>query len=608
MLTKFTFTLLFWLLTSAQSFAQSFEEVALEVETNILFNFGTNDSNDILSNQNGGQYLRSIGHSSYSPLLEVQRKIIGNSWIGSIKISGPVITALRLSQDECNERDIAASGMPCTMPDADKIDRVELNWLGNNSSVSVIKADEINGPVTSGSAITQFLQIDETEDGSIFSLANPGAELTFISGPASVHDEAFPWRSQSQIPQNENTGFLLDQIQVTPVSGMRRGRQNPITIQIYDQIIGVLLGGLEANSEDSIHFIVESSTNPQTLAVWMPNAAVSVHDIEAFARCGRKPTRGDGGFQVTKQSANSGEPMFLDLPVCSDGWHIVISSTGTTNHIVNIIAGEHYNQANRDLQIMRVGIENTPASNTERDIIKNTIRQAVWRFYGATGGSFLIRNIQYTENSCSNVHICIRNRPRPGLGGCTTPSAAANLSQGNLHICWNLQNLAPGASDNPSITVARTIVHEMGHAFAHLPDEYWSSNDFAKICGVSGVQIRRCSHSTMGYQWTARNSLCTDSTHAQVPEFFIQLPSETTLTPPANSFATGPFNVAGPNTITECFNGEVNQAGYHANAAWTTLFGNGVATKPHPNRSANNFDYVVFANSGLTDLGNNGTY
>jgi hypothetical protein len=152
---------------------------------------------------------------------------------------------------------------------------------------------------------------------------------------------------------------------------------------------------------------------------------------------------------------------------------------------------------------------------------------------------------------------------------------------------------------------AAILAHEFGHLLTGLEDEYWSSNDFAKICGQSGIDIKRCSHSAMSITWSADvNSLCTDKTHDSAPELLIQTAVD------ARNFKK--FTIAGPYTRYECSDGATNHGGTHAASGWHQMYylpfdaPRGIIPHPHPDWSPLNFSYRVFANSpARTEIGQN---
>lgn len=568
-------------LAPAMTSAQPFQEVPLLAKRVVAFRVGTDDFNDQIPNQD--RRLWSVAsHSSYAPLLDQRRRILANPWVRSIELSGPVRDLLRLSRDECRENDTNRSDLKqCTPPASNEVDRLELDWIGAGTPDQVF-FDQLNDP---GVGPQQTLEVFPFQTRS---LTDPGVELRLVSGPPVPHVQQ--WSAMTAPPLGEGTGYLIDQITLFPFRTGERGSDQPPQIAPYEHVSGVLLGSDPAGpfGEDSVYFTLPPSTLPQTVAIWFrPVPSVSTASVAAYVSCGQKPDH--TAMKFPSRVAGQDQPIFVDLSgqKCLSGWHVVLASSEVQDVVFHMTVAEHLSQ--REFAELRIGIEFVTSGPPEEALIRATLRQAAWRFYGVTGGTQLLRSFRYNPSgACSNVHVCWRNRPK--LAGCAFDGqAVTDTMTGSVHICSlpMFGNVGPNAA---------TLSHEFGHAFAKLADEYWASNDFAKICGFSGVGIRRCSHSVMGYQFDNRNSLCTSQSHDRAPELFIQQPGENPKTG-AWPWTTGPFNVLGPNTITECANGETNFAGPFAVSAWNQMQAAGIVPLPHPNRTPVNFNYQVFSRS-----------
>lgn len=535
---------------SAQFNAQ-FSTVTLTAPTAVPFRFGTDDTNDLIPNQDSG--LRHQGFRGYSPTLDVRRRIFANPSVRSITLSGPMNTGLVMSRDDCAERGRAIAGLPCTPVPAGQVDRLEVAWFQARPA-DAVRFNELNGQATP-------LKLPASGTNSML---NPGAQLRFVSGPPVQY--VSPWGSSP--PTGEGPGFLVDEMLLAPAAGS--GNNTPPLLDPYDRATAVLLGD-PRSSEDSLYFRLTPSEHRATMAIWFP-ASDPDADIKVHARCGGLPSR----EERVGDSQGTSTPVFVDLDrPCAAGWHVVVAQTSTQPTVFHFAVGEHF--PGRELADIRVGIEFPTSGANEDLIIRETVREAAWRFFGSTGGSYLLRSFTF-QALCNNVHICWRNNPR--MAGCAAGHGIANPIQGNLHLCAFPTKMSVTAN-------AATLAHEMLHAFAHLGDEYWRSNDFYRICGQSGRQIRRCSHSIMGYHHDGRVAVCTDTSHNAAPEFFFTTPT---------GFSRA-FNVLGPHTIHECSNGEVDRKDPYGASGWAQLYGNGVATRPFPQRSPSNFDYRVFARS-----------
>lgn len=274
------------------------------------------------------------------------------------------------------------------------------------------------------------------------------------------------------------------------------------------------------------------------------------------------------GWYITAVNTHSEEPVILDVKV---------GALAGTNRIFDLV----------------VGLEHE-ATVVEAGYVGRALREAAWRFYGATGGSHLVSTFTYLEPpNCGGAHICWRNTTACTQGDAVMHPSGSTPSL-TIDICRDLTGLS--AANDPSDD-ERTMAHEFGHLLTangtlnHLGDEYWESNSVASICGETGVYIHRCSHSIMAHlaEWNA--SLCTDRTHGAATQVLRQnaAGSYTTI-----GMRSDDWN-APTTTVTECMDGTTNYAGPHGSAAWSVFAESGAAPFPHPDWSPDNHTFQNFA-------------
>lgn len=520
-----TFVVIIATLSACDIRVRLFQEVRLTAPRYIEFIV---NSNELLPNQDGR--LHFAGYRSYAPLLDHRRRIVANSWVRSAALRGifvpspvgPGITGLRLAWDECQEHELPVSTLPCTSVSVEDQDRLEFSWLPPGDFTDTVVDDELNR-----AALRKELRIPlaTASTGRGLSLAYPGAQLRFVSGPPVPYLPPPRWSDLSTPPNGEGTGFAIHTLELRPgpVPGLRR----PQVISPYEQVSGVLLG----DGEDSFWFKLEPSQNAQSVAIWFQQG-MDTSSVTAYARCGAMPMH--TLFDLSQPSATGAEdtPIFLDFPSgqCTDGWNVVIASEPSApvpDIVFHFTVAERF--AHREWSEIKVGIEMPTSGPLEEQAIRQALRWGAWKFYGMTGGTQIIRSFRYNPaGSCHDVHICWRNRPAEV--GCGQGSGFHNPISGSIHICSDPRPAAP-TPESYSLRLAdnaTTLAHEFGHKFAGLADEYWESNTVARICGEpafpdgAGRLIKRCSHSAMSFGWTNHvNSLCVGHAHNGAPEFHI---------------------------------------------------------------------------------------
>ncbi|MFO0712272.1 MAG: hypothetical protein U0353_20645 [Sandaracinus sp.] len=516
--------------------------------------------------------------SLYLANLDQRRRIVGNAWIRRATLNGPIDTTLRISADACRETSTFIPGYPCTSVTAAERDRVEFMWFAGTPVTAF--NDDLNRQ-------TGRVSLAVPSSGAN-SLLFPGMILRFVSGPEVPHIP--PWMPRPlPLPVGEDTGWRLNSITVHPSSPAAQGSTLPPTITPYERFSGVLLGGT-SSTNDEVYVVLPTSSRPQSLAVWFDETVPTGTTAFVMVRCGMRPSVSNF---FDAETIGKTAPWLFVLPACSSGWHAVVRYTGATSVSFHMRAGEHYPDKHRTY--VSVGFQNATANQAERDRGRLLVRQAAWRFYGMTGGTHIVTGFDWRPD-CSNdidrVTICIKNRP--ATDGCTENTGHASWPGavgGRMQICTDTRGPAP----EPGWTRSRSAVlaHEMVHAFVEHGDEYWVSNWPSLICGQGGVTILRCLHSTMSISWHGGqvNTLCTDATHNIVTQYLEQ----DGLGP--GSGVVGLALVRGPNTLTECLNGDIVSNGPAENSCWQDMWGDGRIPYPHPAYTPDNYSFELFGNT-----------
>jgi hypothetical protein len=601
----------------ARAEAQPFPEAVLRTATSVSVDFS---SNDHLPSIDGRLYAfptvagASMPLRGYNALIDQRRRILANSSVRGVVLKGPAIPGLGLSRDDCRESgSMMSAPSSCTPPPFDDVDRIELSWRDGSGTFFAL-GDEMNR--VAGPRAAPTLMAGANGAPSAHSLYAPGGELRFVSGPAVPYEPPPRWSTLTAPPQGEGTGYLIDEMVLVPGPGAASTAFAPV-IEPYEHVTAILLGG-----SDSLYFRLPSSTNPQSLAVWYP-AGTNPSSLTAYARCGLPPTQG-GGWDIRQGAADSGpgaaDPLFIDLPperpdgrTCLFGWHVTLVADEAAPFAVHFTVGQHF--ASTEWPELVVGTEFATSGATEEDAIRFAMRAAAWKFYGVSGGTHFVRSFRYTFGTCAGANICWRNRPdscaandcMAATGTCASTGTPCSIrcpaDSGFTHPSgtFPVQTVDICAVPTGAATHVALIAHELGHFLSPtitlLGDEYWRSNDFDRICGISGRLIMRCSHSLMTYTWNPNiNSLCTDRTHDGVTDLFLE-----TATP--GSFQPR-YAIDGPHSVHECASGDTHLGAPHGASGWAQLSAH--TPYPHPPWSPTNYGYMDFASSAARqEIGRN---
>ncbi|WP_394822475.1 hypothetical protein [Pendulispora albinea] len=234
------------------------------------------------------------------------------------------------------------------------------------------------------------------------------------------------------------------------------------------------------------HFMIHAALNTQ-----IPNV-----DFNLYARCGAFPTATTHDFKAV---APGGQKFLqFDSGTCSTRWYFAVDSEhGAGQYEFSVATGANINVC---------ATFESGFSREEKDRARDALARSLNSIYGSTAGAVLVSGLQLTDNGeCSsstlpplpldpfrwtNIRIdksCQRSN-----------AAVGHLSPNRAQFCadW-MSNVSKG----DALSVAYTVVHELGHHIWGLPDEY--TDDKGAGCG----------HSAMAVNAEHSFSFCTAATH-----------------------------------------------------------------------------------------------
>lgn len=470
---------------------------------------------------------RGSGGGRYARSLTLSRRILGNAAMNTIQ----------LVPSEMNIRTEVMSGVG---------DRIELGW-----------GDLAPSALRNGTSLATF-GISASLNRR---LQSPGALFRFVS---DVELQASGWNFDRA---NVTTGSVV---------------LTEATLQPYERLSLLLM-----DTDDLVDMRVPgSSTRDTSLALWTQrNSSVTL-----WARCNALPTATAFDFRQAAAGTSSAAA-FLTLPrtMCGTGtWFVTVTSTTATPLMVQMHMGVR-NPAGT-IADTKVGIAFTPTA-TQMTQIRDTLEQAAWRLYGATGGTrlYTVFHIFGTsacddgwpadEYACGGggCRICIQDEP--GRSNCNAEGRGRVDLMGDDWGAANVGAGAGGPGGGSGGFTGGTLAHEMGHCPIGLRDEYHDTD----ACASHGVSWDLCGRSTMGLYFSDNiNSLCTATTHRTVGEACT---------------STGCAPVAGPNS--SCNGGLLwtnERPAWDSLALGGTGYDNLGVPVTHPtNRDPDNFSYLNFA-------------
>lgn len=213
------------------------------------------------------------------------------------------------------------------------------------------------------------------------SLTSPGMILRVITGPD------IPETEPSTTRDRESWGFEAERIEVT---GYSLGSTTVPSLGLYDNVIAVLLA-----SNDTVRAIAPQTGHPLSVLMWEPSTNTTFqYGPVLWTRCGAPPTSTQ--YDAVQFLVPPGRAIIQSAP-CSAGQalHIAVTNTGTTAHAVRLFVGS--NRTNREYNL-RVGFSFN-ANETQLATVREQFRRAAWLFFGATGGSHVVRSYRFYNNS-----------------------------------------------------------------------------------------------------------------------------------------------------------------------------------------------------------------
>lgn len=403
----------------------------------------------------------------YAPNLDYRRRIVAN----------PYFTSASLTFSKLQLNPTVREGVS---------DSVSLKWRTSEGTTTGLV-----GTMASGSA----LNVGPTAG---FSMMCPGLELRFVSGPSLSPDP-----SQAALPtammEAEESGFTTHQITLnstgTPASGAPPGTCVS-AIRAHEQITGILLA-----NDDVIHMRLPERTTDSSVALWLQDATTATtvppgttptatNLVKVWARCNEIPDPTVEHMVATGTMAGQ-TGAFLHLPAadCPGGaWFVSVTNESSANRVFHLTAGTHY--PNQDFgntnSALRVGISFN-ATEAEGREIASAFRTAAWMLYGATGGAIMIREFEFFNEAteCSQGVF----QDEFACGGtscqfCLHPGCTRSNSNfvGKITMC---DSDGPERFDESGTKIGKNLpqwlspwvlVHEIGHAYLDLRDNYHNVN------------------------------------------------------------------------------------------------------------------------------------
>lgn len=502
------------------------------------------------------------GGLGYIADLRAQRLLLANPHVRAISLTGldnraflPTTGSIYyLSQDECVENELASELPPggCTPLVLDERDRLELSWYGHPTGARAL-GSTFNGDGIMMPPVPMFLY---EQVGA--SMTNPGALLEFISGSPVPYAPPPRWGdlSSTDRPDGEGSGFRTGQIVLIPGNGI--GESTPTLIPDHLRVTGFL-----TTPFDSVTFTVEalSSNDSNTaLPVWIDRRRSDPAPVRLYARCNEMPTMGGGWNYEQELSADGTALLLMDDSICAGGkWYITVTVQQNFQEVVFHTRVSHVRD--RDIKVETVGVRFGPElpppgyvrefpSSAERLLIENALRMAAWRYFGATGGTRIIRSFRVDYRGCPfGTDVCI-NDSTGANGFCWPVPGNIFLSPGPRP--WLSATLMPFGWVGSSI--ALNYVHENGHCDLHGTnhDEYFEPWALDTVCDLDRGILIQCAHGLMSGQYgmselsDQRSSFCTDLSHRRVVSMRIR---------DSSGWDGAPMTVAGPDAISECLDG-----------------------------------------------------
>lgn len=522
-------TLLCWLallgtlsgMVGARAEAQSFTYAPLNTTLTVPMVIDTLSRDQaMLLNPEASDFIRdpfgnvNPGPPSGPPGITVTQRIVANQRLRYRLMGNPNIRSggVRFTWFWMNDVAVAGSN-----------DRAEVQWF--SGSPTSLTAQHTSSPTnltvaTSGTNSWMW----------------PGMIFNTITGPD------IDGSSPTSTPDRESWGYLTEGVRVTG-NGTTGSTVWP-TLGVYDGAIGVVLA-----NDDVMDSLVATTGHPVSVVLRLPAGQLG-SGVILWGRCGAPPT---STAYDRKVWTNSDGGAFFQMTPCSGGQTLHISVTNTSNQprAFRLYVASH--RDSREWTGVKVGVA-WNATASEMNDIRTAFQRAAWQFFGMTGGTHIIRSFRYYNNATAcddpnpaDEYACYGS----GCQVCLSPGTG----RANYNGLGKITLYANGGGNAATwMRGGSTIVHEFGHMYAGLPDEYV---EFPGTLTFPG-----CAHTRMAADADNAFTLCT----------------------PANHRATGysfPFSRTHQGPVCVNPSGVVYQVS-HSRSLWQELWEDGALTAQFP--------------------------
>ena len=306
-------------------------------------------------------------------------------------------------------------------------------------------------------------------------------------------------------------GFAADQIRVFSSRSSMYNTPNSLGNNVTT--VGVLLG---QNDVIDFSFLLPSGHHSAlALVVEDPNA-----DFDLYVRCGAKPTETSFDWK----SWYDGSQDFVHIDSCENQtiYASVVSFSGAGPF--KLYRKDH--RSDNGHVAIRASLHWGPPSNDPNvSSVATALRQGAKRIFSASAGQIFVNSIDLYRESCDTAsncggqgcNVCYKDIPSDcGDASTFNPYPWAELLGSSTDSCiggnWNngviINSFIDRAQDG--FEASRILMHELGHYFWHLSDQYqWSG----------GIRYFVCGHSVEGQERRPfLNTFCNYTDHARDPD------------------------------------------------------------------------------------------
>ncbi len=389
------------------------------------------------------------------------------------------------------------------------MDQFELNEVSTGGSADFLRTEWYDGTAATDNTGTKsagsWLGVGASGTRS---LMQPGARFTFSSGPS--------WSGSGTYSESEDSGFRASSVDFWGNGTM--GNASPTVLTPHERVLGVVLA-----NDDIVDMRLPATSTPATVALWLEGTAAT--GVSIWARCGGYPDATNFDHKANTGTSTFQSGAFLDLEACPSGWFLTVSNVSSANRVFHLLWGAH--STSRELSELKIGV-GWNATASELATIRDRFQTASWQLWFATHGTLLLRSFRLYNNA-TGCHTWPNDDYACAGGGCnycvvsSATACTSNYNGAKVTLC-----------QNPNPYTSRTIVHEAGHAYLNLRDNYhytsascpaWNTLDDKRIWSL-------CSHSYMAqYQVGNRKSFCNDMAHRSGMEDWRGLSASNTWAP-----------------------------------------------------------------------------